>query len=252
MPTFQPFWAWGGFNDTRGTLFFEIARILNDKRPRHLMLENVKGLLTHDSGKTFQRILGVLADLGYRVEWQVLNSTNFGVPQNRDRIFIIGHLGEKCRGQIFPLPKNDKSGVEAIRTEEGGEATNTLTTRSASGTNARGTYIVREATSTGFAVAEEGDSINLSVPNSKTRRGRVGKGVANTLDTGVNQAVVHKNTMRRLTPIECERLQGFPDNWTQGVSDSQRYKQMGNAVTVNVIQAIIESMIDHDHSANSH
>ena len=77
-----------GFDDTRGTLFFDIARILAEKRPRHLVLENVKGLLSHDSGKTFQTILGVLTDLGYRVEWQVLNSKDFGVPQNRERVYI--------------------------------------------------------------------------------------------------------------------------------------------------------------------
>ena|SRR3990167_125902 len=79
-----------GFNDTRGTAFFEIARILADKRPRHLLLENVKGLLSHDKGKTFQTILRVLAELGYSVEWCVLNSKDFGVPQNRERVYIIG------------------------------------------------------------------------------------------------------------------------------------------------------------------
>ena len=81
-----------GFDDTRGTLFFDIARVLAEKRPRHLVLENVKGLLSHEQGKTFQTILGVLSDLGYRVEWQVLNSKDFGVPQNRERIYIVGHL----------------------------------------------------------------------------------------------------------------------------------------------------------------
>lgn len=79
-----------GMEDTRGTLFFEIARILKDKRPRYFLLENVKGLLSHDSGKTFQTILGVLTDLGYDVEWKVLNSRFFGLPQNRERVFIIG------------------------------------------------------------------------------------------------------------------------------------------------------------------
>ena len=92
-----------GFNDTRGTLFFDIARICKEKRPQHLVLENVKGLLSHDSGKTFQTILGVLADLGYFVEWQVLNSKYFGVPQNRERVFIVGHLGGEPRRKVFPI-----------------------------------------------------------------------------------------------------------------------------------------------------
>jgi DNA (cytosine-5)-methyltransferase 1 len=104
----------GGFNDTRGTLFFDIARILAEKRPRHLLLENVKGLLSHDSGKTFQTILGVLSDLGYRVEWQVLNSKDFGVPQNRERVFIIGHLGGECGRKVFPIIGNAGEAVQEL------------------------------------------------------------------------------------------------------------------------------------------
>jgi DNA (cytosine-5)-methyltransferase 1 len=92
-----------GFDDTRGTLFFEIARILADKRPRYFILENVKGLLNHDEGKTFQTILGVLTDLGYEYQWQVLNSKNFGVPQNRERVFVVGHLRGEPRPEVFPI-----------------------------------------------------------------------------------------------------------------------------------------------------
>ena len=103
-----------GFNDTRGTLFFEIARILKDKRPRCVLLENVKGLLSHDSGKTFQTILKVLSDIGYRTEWQVLNSSDFGVPQNRERVFIIGHLREESRLQVFPLREGSKQDSKRV------------------------------------------------------------------------------------------------------------------------------------------
>ena len=102
---------------------------------------------------------------------------------------------------------------------------------------------IPEATKQGYAEANEGDSINLSVPNSKTRRGRVGKGVAQTLDTGMQQHTLQHGSIRRLTPTECERLQGFPDGWTEGVSDTQRYKTLGNAVTVNVIRDIFERII---------
>jgi len=91
----------GGFDDTRGTLFFEIARVLKDKRPKYFLLENVKGLLSHNKGKTFQRILEVLSDLGYDVEWEVLNSKDFGVPQSRQRIFIKGYFRGKCGKQIL-------------------------------------------------------------------------------------------------------------------------------------------------------
>ena len=100
--------------------------------------------------------------------------------------------------------------------------------------------MIGEATKDGYAIAEEGDSINLSVPNSQTRRGRVGKGVAQTLDTGMQQYTLQNMNIRRLTPLECERLQGFPDRWTKGISDSQRYKCLGNGVTVNVIREIIK------------
>lgn len=92
-----------GFADVRGTLFFDLARILKDRRPRYFVFENVKGLLNHNGGKTFQTILKILSDIGYRVEWALLNSKFFGVPQNRERVFIVGHLGKECPGQIFPL-----------------------------------------------------------------------------------------------------------------------------------------------------
>lgn len=98
-----------GFEDTRGTLFFEIARFASILRPKYLFLENVKGLLNHDGGATFETILRTLDELGYNVEWQVLNSKNFGVPQNRERVFIIGHLRERSIRAIFPLGGNDKT-----------------------------------------------------------------------------------------------------------------------------------------------
>jgi len=103
--------------------------------------------------------------------------------------------------------------------------------------------MVTEATKKGYAVAEEGDSINLSVPNSKTRRGRVGKKIAQTLDTGVHQYTLRSSRIRRLTPTECERLQGFPDGWTEGISDTQRYKCLGNAVTTNVVCEIARRLL---------
>jgi DNA (cytosine-5)-methyltransferase 1 len=104
---------------------------------------------------------------------------------------------------------------------------------------------IPEATKQGYAIAKEGDSINLAQPNSSTRRGRVGVGVANTLDTQMEQYTLKDQRIRRLTPIECERLQGFPDNWTKyghdgkEISDSQRYRCLGNAVSVPVVSAVI-------------
>lgn len=103
--------------------------------------------------------------------------------------------------------------------------------------------IVPEATKQGFAVAQEGDSINLSNPNSKTRRGRVGVGVANTIDTQMEQYTLKGKRIRRLTPIEAARLQGFPDDWCSILSDSQSYKCYGNAVSVPVVKAVMQKLL---------
>ena len=284
-----------GFEDTRGTLFFEIARFTNILKPKYLFLENVKGLLNHDGGDTFETILSALDELGYDAEWQVLNSKNFGVPQNRERVFIIGHLrGASTRG-VFPFGRENQStssqSVMKIRNvNPSGHGMNgevfqsdglapTLTTNKGEGIKIAGNIPgnhdqnsrvyeinglaptlstmqgggqepkikVREATARGYAEAEIGDSVNLAHPNSKTRRGRVGKGQANTLLTGESQGGVMPDfRIRKLTPRECWRLQGFPDwafNKAQEVnSNSQLYKQAGNSVTVNVIAAIAKEL----------
>ena len=292
-----------GFEDTRGTLFFEIARFASILKPRYLFLENVKGLLNHDRGSTFEVILSALDELGYDVEWQVLNSKNFGVPQNRERVFIIGHLRGGSGRKVFPLsgdgaaitceqPKINKVGnIRKKGKSQSGDVVSidslapTLcstttqkdplkvlieneikqfgvlqpnynqsgvvyeidgiapTIRAYQGGGLEPKIRVKEATSKGYAEADVGDSVNLSHPNSKTRRGRVGKQVANTLLTGESQGVIEPDfRIRKLTPRECWRLQGFPD-WAfdkaQEVnSNSQLYKQAGNSVTVNVIAAI--------------
>lgn len=327
-----------GFEDTRGTLFFEICRFASILRPKYLFLENVRGLLNHDGGATFETIIRTLDGLGYDVEWQILNSKNFGVPQNRERVFIIGHSRTERSGNIFPLdgknkefnyepkiniigntknpngtsqgtgsviynsnglvgtlcardykepkqiaipneikqfgvlqPNYNQSGVvydtdgiaPTIRAYQGGnlepkiiqrgrgynkggehDIAPTLTSNSYHENNV---LKITEATKQGYAEAEVGDSINLSHPNSKTRRGRVGKQIANTLLTGESQGVVESDfRIRKLTPRECWRLQGFPD-WAfdkaQKVnSNSQLYKQAGNSVTVNVISAIAKEL----------
>ena len=244
-----------GFRETRGTLFFDIARILSHKKPRHFVLENVRGLFSHDSGRTFQTILRVLSDIGYMVQWELLNSKNFGVPQNRERIYLVGHLGGRGREKVFPIGQISKEDSKESRLKEltenksqayrvydqDGLATTIKSVGGGVGAKT-GLYKVKEATKTGYAIAQEGDSINLSVPSSKTRRGRVGRGVAQTLDTGMQQHTLQNSKIRRLTPIECERLQGFPDGWTEGLSDTQRYKCLGNAVTTNVVCEVIKRM----------
>ena len=252
-----------GFEDTRGTLFFEIARFASILKPKYLFLENVKGLLNHDKGNTFKTIIGALDELGYDVEWQVLNSKNFGVPQNRERVFIVGHFRGERSGNVFPFGgkvENADPGLENEIKKYGTIQPNfnqsgivyeidgiAPTLRAYQGGNLEPKIRVKEATKQGYAEAVVGDSINLSHPNSKTRRGRVGKQIANTLLTGESQGVVEPDfRIRKLTPRECWRLQGFPD-WAfdkaQEVnSNSQLYKQAGNSVTVNVIAAIAERL----------
>ena len=102
----------GGFDDTRGTLFFELVRIARAKRPRYLFFENVKGLLSHDGGRTFDTIIRTIDELGYDCQWQVLNSKNFGVPQNRERVFIIGHLRGTPRPKVFPITESNDSSIK--------------------------------------------------------------------------------------------------------------------------------------------
>lgn len=107
-----------GFADTRGTLFFDIARIIKAKRPRLLLLENVKGLLSHDEGRTFRTIITALDELGYDIQWQVLNSKNFGVPQNRERVYIVGNLRGTPRPEVFPLTGENETFAQALFVDE--------------------------------------------------------------------------------------------------------------------------------------
>ena len=254
-----------GFEDTRGILFFEIARFASILRPKYLFLENVKGLLNHQKGDTFETMLRVLDELGYNVEWQVLNSKNFGVPQNRERVFIIGHLRTERTRRIFPIERdvpgtNRKQQVDFVvpvltpnrlekrqngrRFKTNGEPMFTLTAQDQHGILIEDKKLkIREATTKGYAEARIGDSVNIANINSKTKRGRVGNQIANTLLASEQQGVVGSDyRIRRLTPRECWRLQGFPDSAfdkAQAVtSNSQLYKQAGNSVTVNVIAEI--------------
>jgi DNA (cytosine-5)-methyltransferase 1 len=220
----------GGFNDTRGTLFFDLARILKAKRPGLFAFENVKGLLSHDNGQTFRTIIATIDELGYDCQWQVLNSKNHGVPQNRERIIIVGHLRGEPRPQVFPITSPDREDTRIV-----------------------------------------GQDIAYTI-DANYHKG------TNTLEKSRRSVVLDKSYVRRLTPLECERLQGFPDYWTEvgcdvnlacstcieqfgtdeddfvahscggtklvEMSDTQRYKMCGNAVTTNVIQAVFERIFE--------
>lgn len=190
-----------GFLDTRGTLFFEIARILKQRQPRLLLLENVKGLLSHDNGKTFYTIIATLDELGYDCQWQVLNSKHFGVPQSRERIYIVGHLRGTTRPQVFPL-RGTAEIPFGSRGEEGEEIATTLRAKQG-GPDCDETYIYQ-------------------LPHGFNDGGL--HKVAPTLSAGAwqyNHTLFDKGNVRRLTMLEWERLQAFPDGWTDGFSDTR-------------------------------
>lgn len=346
-----------GFEDTRGTLVFEALRIAKHKKPKVIFMENVKGLVNHDKGHTIDTILHAMNEVGYVVDFNILNSKYFGVPQNRERVFIIGvredlikkeewnkdrlkgntmlHKRYKalCEQGLktfnFDWPTNDKltfklKDILEENVDEKYILNNDKTKKLINELHSDVDKLaINEATKLGYTHATVGDSINVQYPNSKTRRGRVGKEIANTLEaSGCNQAVViptitpfreekrqngsrfklkeeishtvntqdkhgvsikigninpsgngmngnvyasygdvsptlttnkgeglkllhhsDKWVIRKLTPRECMRLQGFPDEATDllyknGFSDSRIYKFAGNAVTTNVIKEL--------------
>jgi len=249
----------GGFSDTRGTLFFEIARAAQEKQPRLLLLENVKGLLSHDKGRTFGTILNTLDELGYDLQWQVLNSKNFGVPQNRERVFIIGHLRTIPRPQVFPLRQSNSNPIPGNQETEK-QLANTITGRYGTG-NARGTHIRitkkgREKRNQEIASCLSGGAHSggnhsdmdllvkeMKIANAVTPDAYLARGERKRVNGKAVLTSMHERRIRRLSPTECERLQGFPDGWAEGISDTQRYKCLSNAVTVNVIEAIMEKLL---------
>ncbi len=365
--------------DKRGLLFYDFYRYVKNQQPKVFIIENVKGLLSDNNGITFQNWCALLGrsmnthinmfnhedSLLYNLHFKVLNSKDFGVPQNRERVFLVGIRNDLPNTFRFPIgerltkrlknilePEVDEKyylsdeSIENLmehkkRNDEAGNGfgvkfnefdgicstvkiggsgkddlviepycvamrgrnpenpsdrttgspmeqrlepnsqgiTNTITS-----VQKDNLIVVKEATKQGYAIAKEGDSINLSNPNSETRRCRVGDQIANTLDTACNQGVVvqeidwiqggtqehqHPRTdgisptltsamgmgggqtpilkqyhrIRRLTPLECMRLQGYPDSFIKPCSDSQTYKQAGNSITVNVMKAIIKNII---------
>jgi len=287
-----------GLEGNRSSMVLEVFRLIRETeekyRPKYLVYENVKGMLSSNKGFDYLKVLSEMDSLGYDIEWQLLNSKNFGVPQNRERVFTIGHSRRYSARKIFPI--TESSGLHNESDQVGEETHETALCLTAKGqTNWTGSFVLKqlnkvkclnskdkngkqpqqhdrvyatyglmtslmssesggrfnvlipEVTKKGYAEAFEGDSINLAVPNSKTRRGRVGKGIANTLDTSCNQATLSQGRIRRLTPKECMRLQGVPDYITDklivaGISDTQIYRGAGDACTTTVIYQIAKRM----------
>ena len=293
-----------GLYGERSGLFFTFVELIKSQKeedkPEWVLLENVKGLLSSGGGRDYLDYLSILDESGYDLEWQVLNSKDYGVPQNRERIYTIGHLRRKGRRKVLPLSREssshlkqlvggmqsyrvyDPSGIATTLVGEGGglgaktglylidqsltepkltEEARCITARYTAGATKRTAMNsgvlevqpiltqgikVRNGTKQGYQLAEVGDSVDLSYPSSLTRRARVGRGIAHNLSCSCQMGAVVWNgrvvKIRKLTPKECFRLQGFSDDLFEKAkavnSDAQLYKQAGNGVTVPVVYAI--------------
>lgn len=320
-----------GEQDKRGILFYNSHEFIQKNKPRYFIFENVKGLLSDDNGKTFQRWIDFLGgksvngnpvifpneeSVPYHIYYQVLNAKNYGIPQNRERIFIIGIRDDQDNNFSFPKPfhlikrlkdilesevdekyflsdkminvltnhknpiiknntpensacihagyfkmggrdqqylkigaiigrnpENPKSRKSGLETEQMLEINENGTSNALTTVQKDNVVIISTNNSKGFDFAsEDEDSINFSVPSSKTRRGRVEKKVSQTLDTKCNQGIYTQQRIRRLTPLECFRLMDFNENFKWNVSDSQAYKQAGNSICVGVLVEIIKKL----------
>lgn len=286
---------------TRSGLFYEIMRLLDEckeNKPKWLVCENVKNLLSIDGGTGFLNVIGEMAERGYSIEWKVYNSKDYGVPQNRERVYIVGYIGERCTSGLLPIKRESTAVIEQVgnlrktnsfggnpqtgrvystagiaptlntcgggdrepkiisaracltpdreekrqngrRLKDEGEPAFTLTSQDRHG------VLIRSANKQGYMTAQVGDGVDLAYPDSETRRGRVQPQRFNTLTTSDNLGVLVDDEtiqIRKLTPKECWRLQGFTDEQYEKAaavnSNSQLYKQAGNAVTVNVVEEI--------------
>lgn len=319
-----------GFEEARGTLFFDVARILADKRPRCVLLENVKGLLTHESGKTFQHIIKILADIGYVLQWEVLNSKHFSVPQNRERVFIVGYYGDRSFRKVLPIgdcfgeterenkensskiigniyPSNSENGdfldicgisktlklgttdnkngaiglsnspkviVEAFpmteaRTDEAKAVRREMMKNGKDWTPRKQKKLI-EKTDGQVGALTANFSREQLIKINKTKYGEHHQDAVFESENSISPSLMlggdgnigescagylkfkHHTRIRRLTPRECERLQAFPDDWTQfgmdkegnqvEISDTQRYKTLGNSVTTTVVSEVVKRM----------
>lgn len=229
----QPFSHAGlkmGFTDTRGTLFFEVARILEAHQPKMVLLENVKGFTSHDKGRTFQTVVRSMEELGYNVFSKVLNASDFGVPQNRERIFIVGVNRLKLNNVNFEFPEPPRTPTRVgdileTRVPERFRLSNALW----EGHQRR--LAQHQAKGNGFGY-------RLFTQHSE----RTSTISARYYKDGSEILIKTRGNPRKITPREAARLQGFPDSFIIPVSDTQAYKQFGNSVAVPVIAAIAKEM----------
>lgn len=274
-----------GFDGERSSLFYQAMRIINEVKPDIFIFENVKGLFSSNGGKDFTAVLRTIADIGlYECEWQMCN-TKWLLPQNRERVYFIGHLTGRSQPRVFPFREDDfkitGNGINEViqmngSKESGGKqpyqqnrvyngnglnpALNQLSNRMIVHNTMPRSRNPKQG-GTGHLTRNDGIAYNIDTGNTNavelkplfnTENNSQGEKVydVNGLYSSANK-IYYKSNIRRLTEIECERLQGFPDNWTQygnydgvikKIAKSQRYKLLGNAVTVNIVQLIAERL----------
>ena len=276
-----------GLKGSRSSLFFEAMRIIRAKRPKYFIFENVKGIFSSNKGKDFDIILQSIAESGYDGQWQLCNTRFFGLPQNRERIYFVGHIRRECRPKVFPIGEGSSKNKKAQKINNNPQYARTITTAQAHGTAKHMSYIKEKKGLRQIgSIGKDADATRVYDVNgiSKTLKGEGGgwgartglyevksaalrtfpresnmtkeekkkrgkrlelrdDDVANTITSHQLDSIVSgQSRIRRLTPKECERLQGFPDDWTDGCSDTQRYKQCGNAISVPVAEAIYKKM----------
>lgn len=247
----QPFSISGkqkGFDDTRGTLFFDICRIINEKKPSVVFLENVKHMVHHNGGRTLQTILDKLEDLGYEVSWRVLNGVDFGVPQNRERIIIIGSLNGKFDfNKIKTVPRGrlldflDKEGEFEYLDPVDYTLIEKPKQQPGSGLMFAG-YRNKSIRKVGVRPGTE----HLSRVHKQPNRIYSVMGVHPTLPSQESSGrffiLTSDNRVRKLTINECWRIMGFPETYIKVSSVGEQYKQLGNSVCVPMITAVAEEI----------
>lgn len=237
-----------GFEETRGTLFFDVADVLRRKKPKAFFLENVKGLMIHDHGRTLQTILQVLREeLGYFVpEPQIVNARNFGLAQHRERVYIVGFRNDLSINEFqYPAPTDTTKRFADVREEHTVSAKYYLSTQYIKSLKAHKAH--HEALGHGFGYAiipDDGVANAVMVGGMGRERNLVIDNRLTDFTPVTNiQGEVNREGWRKMTPREWARLQGFPDSFIIGVADVQAYKQFGNAVAVPAIQATAQGLI---------
>lgn len=237
-----------GFEETRGTLFFDVAEIIKRKRPRAFFLENVKGLLIHDKGKTIETILNVLRnDLDYYVpDPQIVNAMNFGVPQHRERVYIVGFRKDQGVNEFtYPKPTDTTKTFGDIKEKECPSVKFWLSTQYIKTLVAHKERHAAKGNGFGYEIIRDDQVSNAIVVGGMGRERNLVLDYRLTDFTPVTKikGVVNHEGIRRMTPREWARLQGYPDNFIIGVADASAYKQFGNSVAVPAIQATAEQII---------